>query len=147
MKPVQVVLFVSAIATAAQAQTAPPPSDTPPGTQPEGVGTARVRDGFYVRVNSNTSYMRIAGAGPRGHASVEGLGTGVLIAMGGTLARGLVLAGTLQATNTTAKFDGGPFEGATLAIGDRTIRASTKVDATVFQLGGLVDFYPRASLG
>ncbi len=106
-----------------------------------------VRQGFYLRVNSNTGYTIMAGRGPSGSATIAGLGTGVLVAIGGTVARGFILAGMIQATNVMARFDGGPFEGVHFTLGERTINASQKVDAVASQLGALVDWYPKPSLG
>jgi hypothetical protein len=96
---------------------------------------------------TNTGYLVIAGDGPNGHASIAGLGSGALVALGGTVTRGVILAGTIQAANTPATFNGGPFGGATVTRGDRTTNASAKVDATVSQVGALIDYYPHPALG
>jgi hypothetical protein len=66
-----------------------------------------------------------------------------MIAIGGTLARGVVLAGTMTTSSLTAKFKGGPYEDRSIPIGDRSVPASSKADASLLQLGLLLDWYPN----
>ncbi|MBN1611831.1 MAG: hypothetical protein JW940_34690 [Polyangiaceae bacterium] len=69
------------------------------------------------------------------------------IAIGGSIARGWVLAGTIGGSAITNTLDGGPFEDATVTADGETTSASAKVAATVSHLGVLVDWYPDPSTG
>jgi hypothetical protein len=122
-------------------------ADAPAANSEPTIPRSSTRNGFYLRVNSSAGYATVAGDGPSGRASISGLGSGVQLAIGGTVTRGLVLAGSLQATNTKATFEGGPFDHTTLTLGDRRINVSPKVDAMVSQLGALADYYFGQSLG
>lgn len=66
-----------------------------------------------------------------------------MIAVGESLARGVVLAGTATTSSTTARFKGGVYEGREIALDDRTTAASPKADASLLQLGLLLDWYPN----
>jgi hypothetical protein len=106
-----------------------------------------VRDGFYLRVMSTIGYARSSGDGPTGSARVAGLGAGSIIAIGGSLWHGLVLAGTMQATEVTGQFHGGPYAGATFASGGSAVPVTDKARVASSQLGVLVDWYPLQAQG
>jgi hypothetical protein len=106
-----------------------------------------IRHGFYLRVGSGLGGVNLSGSGPKGTASLSGLGATSLFAIGGNIVSGLVLAGTIQSSTITTTFTGGPFEGETLTSNGKSLTASSKADATAAQLGLLVDWYPNLSDG
>jgi hypothetical protein len=67
--------------------------------------------------------------------------------MGGSIGRGLVLAGTLQASTLQATFKGGPFRNATLDVDGSNIAASHSAYGSFTELGLLIDWYPNISAG
>lgn len=101
-----------------------------------------MRDGFYFRSLFASGWLNFHGTGPSGDASVNGLGGGNLLAIGGSVTKGLVLAGTLQFLQVTGKLDGGPYRGALFDAGKATHAVSQNVAATASQIGVLVDWYP-----
>lgn len=116
-----------------QAAQAPLPacdvSATPsPCTQPS---DAYRHDGFYFRVSNETQYLALVGSGPEGSASVTGLGSGGMFAIGGTPLPGLVIAGTLGSSTLRGKFKGRPPE-----------EAEEDASAASAMLGVLVDWFP-----
>lgn len=106
-----------------------------------------MRAGFYLRVLGGAGYARFHGTGPHGSVSASGLASHSTIAIGGGLARGLAVAGTVQSAAVESTFDGGPFSNATLSSGDGTATASSKAKVSEGQLGALVDWYPNPSKG
>ena len=70
-----------------------------------------------------------------------------VIAIGGSIGRGVVLAGTLQTMSESATFKHGPFEGKNIVPSDRSVSASSKADATFSQIGLLLDWYPNPAAG
>jgi hypothetical protein len=105
------------------------------------------RTGFYLRFIEGTGYAKFSGTGPQGSVSASGLGSHSTIAIGGGVARGLAIAGTIQSTMTEATFAGGPFTKATLTTDSGTAVASAKAKLTQAQVGALVDWYPRLQSG
>jgi hypothetical protein len=142
-------------ASAAVASTQPPSAatSTPPSPEPAQPTTTEApasaepcdcscrakRSGFYLRFGSGPSVVGVTGTGPHGKVSTRGGGDTSTIAIGGSVSRGLVLAGTVHASVITSTLDGGPFEGATVTVGGETKDASEKVAATFSHLGLLVD--------
>jgi hypothetical protein len=91
--------------------------------------------------------MGVRGTGPFGKTSTTGGGETFTIAIGGSIAPGWVLAGTIHASTITNTLDGGPFARATVTSAGETTNASAKVAATFSHLGLLVDWYPNPSRG
>lgn len=131
-----------AVLPAAPPMRLAPPSDHHP-YRPHG----RVHEGFYLRLGSGPSFTTLRGHGPSGSASITDSGTSGFIAIGGALAPGLVLAGTLQGTAFNADFKGGPLTDATVRSNGQTRSASRKADGGFGMLGILVDWYPRPAGG
>lgn len=100
-----------------------------------------------MRVVSGPGFVSMAGDGPNGKVSLKGLGTGAIIAIGGSIGHGLVLGGTLQASDLTAKFNGGPFIDATVTAQGKTVSATDKAMIGTSGLGLLIDWYPSMSAG
>ncbi len=96
---------------------------------------------------SGLGFVSLRGRGPRGATSLSGMGSETLVAIGGSLVRGFVLAGSLQASTVNSSFDKGPFEGVNLVVDGRSIAASTKAMVQLSQLGLLVDWYPDPDAG
>ena len=69
------------------------------------------------------------------------------IALGGTLVQGLVLAGTLRGSTATGTFKAGPFDGATGTSNGQSLTISSKAEASAAEVGVLIDWYPKPSLG
>jgi hypothetical protein len=76
-----------------------------------------------------------------------GGGESSTFAIGGSIARGWVLAGTIQGSTITNTLDGGPFVDASVTSDGETISASAKVAATFSHVGVLVDWYPDPTKG
>jgi hypothetical protein len=96
--------------------------------------------------------MSVAGDGPLGSASVAGLASGGRIAIGGSLAPGLALAGTISgATITGGTFNGGPYNQANQATivtsSGNPITASARATASFAQIGVLGDWFPDPAGG
>ena len=97
-----------------------------------------------MRIVSAPAFVSLSGTGPRGSAKLRGLGDASVISFGGSIARGLVLGGMIQATGLTAKFSGGPFAGSTVTTADgKTFDASRKAAAGTAGLGLMLDWYPK----
>jgi len=126
---------------------APPVRLTPPSDYRPYQVRPRAHDGFYLRLGSGPSLVTLRGHGPAGSASITDAGTSGFIAIGGALAPGLVLAGTLQGTAFNADFKGGPLTDATVSSNGQTRSASRKADGGFGMLGILVDWYPRPAGG
>ena len=118
------------------------PSDDSPND-----ASSRIRDGFYLRMTFGAGYLSMSGKGPRGRVSITGMSSDSTIAIGGTLVRGLVLAGTLRGSTATGTFKGGPFEGSSVISNDKSLPASSHADANSAEVGVLIDWYPRPALG
>jgi hypothetical protein len=106
-----------------------------------------LHQGFYLRLTSGPSFMTLNGHGPYGSASLTGAGYGGMIAIGGAVAPGFVLAGTIQGSAFNAEFNGGPFENATVTANGKTHKASDRATGGFGMLGVLVDWYPEPSGG
>jgi hypothetical protein len=109
----------------------------------------RIHQGLYLRLGSGPSFVTLRGHGPTGgSASITDSGTGGFIALGGAVAPGLVLAGTIQGTGFNSKFKGGPFADATVVgANGETHSASHKAQGGFGMLGVLVDWYPQPTGG
>ena len=79
--------------------------------------------------------MAFTGHGPSGSASVAGLNSDTLLAIGGNVGEGLVVAGAVHAAQTRNTFEGSP------STPDR------KATALSGQLGVLVDWFPDPTGG
>lgn len=106
-----------------------------------------MRDGFYLRIFDGVGYGVLTGDGPTGSASVSGLSSISTLAIGGSVARRLVLAFLIQAVNVSGEFEGGPFADATLSVDGDQMPASETASATASTLGGFIDWYPMESSG
>jgi hypothetical protein len=115
---------------AATRTPAPGPSDTTPGQ----AGAYR-HDGFYLRAALGWAYGWLSGSGPYGSASVSGSSAALLLAIGGTPAKGLVVAGTVMGQGADGDLAGTP---------PGSSRSVTTV-APIF--GVLVDWYPAPEGG
>jgi hypothetical protein len=94
-----------------------------------------------------SSYMSFRGKGPSGAASVSGFASGSTVAIGGSIVKGLVLAGAVHAVAVTNDFKGGPFEDAQVTSEGTTVDASPRATAAMSTLGLLVDWYPNPRRG
>jgi len=144
--------------TPAASQAAPLPPPPPPGRVAPTPALKleqswlnpprRVHEGFYLRFTSGPSFVTLRGHGPLGgSASITDSGYSGSIAIGGAIARGLVLAGTLQGSAFNAEFEGGPFVGATVSANGRTRAASHDAQGGFGMVGVLVDWYPEPTGG
>ena len=124
-----------------------PPAPVPPRVRARDCASNWIRGGFYLRFASGFGGVNVAGTGPKGDASLSGLGSTSLMAIGGNVVRGLVLAGTIQASTVSSTFNGGPFVGENVTSNGKSLAASSKAGATTSLLGILVDWYPDPSDG
>jgi hypothetical protein len=106
-----------------------------------------MRRGFYLRFAGGPAVVALKGTGPHGRVASVGGGGSSTLAIGGSIARGWVLAGVLHGATITSTLDGGPFEDATVTSDGETTSASDKVAASVSHVGLLVDWYPDPSKG
>lgn len=125
----------------------PKPSGSPAALPTTDVPIRPARDGFYFRFGSGSSLLRLKGTGPNGVASIAGLGSGVNVALGGAIARGLVLSGAIHAINTTGEFKGGPYQNAQLTLGGETLDASSRATVSFAEIAALFDYYPSVTQG
>jgi hypothetical protein len=107
----------------------------------------RLRDGFYLRVTGGPAGLLLTGDGPGRSASIADGGWAQGFSIGGSVAHGLVLAGTAQSASVEAPFKGGPFRNATLSSDGGQTSASHLALASFTELGLLVDFYPDPRAG
>ena len=127
----------------AAATELPPPEPAPPPaceqsampspcTQPS---DAYRHDGFYFRLMNETQYFVFLGDGPEGNASVKVMGSGGMLALGGTPLPGLVIGGTVSSTTGRGTFKGRP-EG-------------SESDASISRVGlaAFVDWFPQPDDG
>jgi hypothetical protein len=97
---------------------------------------AYLHDGLYFRFDLGFGYMSFFGTGPVGHAALHGITNGtLLLALGGTPAPGLVIAGTIHIAGGSMDFHGAPHR----PEGSANINGS--------QLGVLLDWYPNPNDG
>jgi hypothetical protein len=108
-----------------------------------------MRTGFHLRVSSGLGYFAIRGNGPSGEVSLSTVGSSVGIAGGGTIVRGLALAGALHAVQGTGPFHGGPFENAVIqpSPANGSAPANAGAEVTLVQFGLLLDWFPNPRLG
>jgi hypothetical protein len=117
-------------------ETAPAPTPAPaPATAPSLPTDAYLHDGLYFRFAAGLSFTSLWGDSPTGNASLSGGGISLLLALGGTLADGLVL--------------GGMFD---IAVSDSTssslgVAPGTDVGGGLEGLDFFADWYPNARGG
>jgi hypothetical protein len=106
-----------------------------------------IHEGFYLRLNTGLSLLTMNGHGPTGSASLTGTGAGGMIAIGGAVAPGLVLAGTFEGSELDTVFKGGPYVDATVRANGRTRTASDRASGGFGMIGMLIDWYPQPKAG
>ncbi len=106
-----------------------------------------VRDGFYLRISSSVEPATFSGSGPSGSAKISGLGGGSSIAIGGSVVRGLVVAGMIRSTAVTSNFNGGPYADAQFSAKGETLTVTRKALASSSQIGAVIDWYPMEEQG
>ncbi len=157
--------------SAAPATPPPPPTSLPPapppvgatpaapasggGAEPVGFYVTRYRhDGFYLSVNTGIGVLSAWGSGPLGSASISGFASGGALAIGGTIAPGLVLGGVVREWSTTGTFNGGPvvtgttttyFANGMATPSHPTLTGNTHVAS--FEFGAFLDWYPNPEKG
>ena len=92
-------------------------------------------DGFYFRLMNEAQYLAFLGEGRNGDASVKGLSSGGMIALGGTPVPGLVIGGMMSTATLRGSFNGRP--------------SGSETNATVSRLmfGPFVDWFPDPNGG
>jgi hypothetical protein len=126
---------------------APAPAAPVPDAKPKKCKWEWVRDGFYFRMLTAVGYGSLSGDGPTGSARISGFGSGSLIGIGGSIMKGLVLAGALESTQVSGTFKGGPFAGATFTANGQVLGVSEKASGSLSGIGVLVDYYPMQTEG
>lgn len=125
--------------------TLAPPHDAPSSTLT--LTRPRVHEGFYLRLTTGPSVLTLNGHGPYGSASLTNGGAGGMIAIGGAVTPGFVLAGLVGGSAFNARFKGGPFEDATVSSKGKTSTASDRASGGFGMVGMLVDWYPEPTGG
>ncbi len=110
----------------------PRPGWAVPERSPEHAGAER--RGLYVREGNGTGYTWAIERHPHSDA-VSGLALSGSLAIGGTLARGVLLGGELRGSFVSEVFRGGP----SVAVGN--------TDIQFFQLGPRLDWFPDPAGG
>jgi hypothetical protein len=98
-------------------------------------------------MSSGPGFLSLRGNGPAGNASLASSGSFGGLTLGGSIARGLVLAGTVSGATTQATFSGGPFRDAKITVDGSELDASHKAEASFAELGVLLDWYPNPAAG
>jgi len=98
-------------------------------------------------MSSGPGFLSLRGNGPAGTASLASSGSMGGLTLGGSIARGLVLAGTVSGATTQATFNGGPFRDAKITLNGSELNASHKAEASFAELGVLIDWYPNPAAG
>jgi hypothetical protein len=91
--------------------------------------------------------MAFRGDGAQGSASVSGMSVNSIIAIGGSIMRGVVLAGTLQSSEASGDFKGGPYTNAVATANGESLALTKKATAGLSQIGALLDWYPSLDSG
>jgi hypothetical protein len=93
-------------------------------------------DGLYLRLGLGPAYSSFLGTGPQGAASISGTGVAFSVAVGGPIARGFVVGGTLRFADGAGHFTGAPAD-------------ATSTGSGYFgEIGSLfVDWYPDPERG
>jgi hypothetical protein len=115
---------------------------------------ARYRhEGFYLAADTGFGYLAAWGSGPVGSASISGLGTVADLAIGGTVAPGLVLGGVAREWSTTGTFNGGPTISAKTTYYMNGVATPTQLTlsgnahAQSIEAGAFLDWYPNPEKG
>ena len=124
--------------SAALDATPPAPPARKPARGCDGPSGSYCHDGFYARLTVGFFYSEFLGRGPQGNALVSSAGTDLNLTLGGTVARGLVIGGTIRGAlsglwEIRGTFVGGP-PGDTAA-------------GSLLLLGPMLDWYPVAEEG
>lgn len=137
----------------ATAPSSPPVLVAPPTESSPSWRRKLRHDGFYLAVGSGIGLVGAWGSGPNGSASIAGVGSSSTLAIGGSLAPGLSIAGVIQGGTTNGTFHGGPVIQATtmhVVNGQAVTTPSTlsgHATGNLFLLGAQVDWYPHADDG
>jgi hypothetical protein len=133
------------LSTVASAQDASPAALAPaePGVDEGGPpAEVRSRDGFYLRMSvAGPAFVTFFGDGPTGSASISALDSARGFAIGGSIAPGWVIGGTIQSSTADGTFEAGPLRDATIVNG-YTTAPSQRALATLTELGAFIDWYP-----
>jgi hypothetical protein len=142
---------VTVTATAAPpAEPAPPPEAM---AAPCGLRRPYRHEGFYLAVDGGIGYGSFSGTGPGGTASIDGAAYLGGLAIGGTVAPGLVIGGAFGILGTSGDFSGGPsitatatyhVNGAAAPPQSKVLTNTTALNATI---GAFVDWFPDPSDG
>jgi hypothetical protein len=124
------------------------PTPTPPSPDSQS-SISGLHQGFYFRSVSGIGYMSLFGDGPAGSASISGFAMTGGIAVGGTIARGFALAGTIFSATTTNTFNGGPFQNVTFTPSGTALpkKAATNAAGNLAALGLQLDWFPDPAGG
>ena len=92
--------------------------------------------------------MTAWGTGPNGRVSVRGVGSEVEATFGGAPVAGLVLGVAFRVWSGGGTFDGGPTVRATyMQAGQTTTKLLDQASLAAFEIGALLDWYPRPTGG
>ena len=141
--------------------TPPPPppvvtSPTPSSATAEPVILAVPQyrhQGFYLAAGGGGGFFSARGSGPLGDASVEGGGQVAYLGIGGTVATGLVLGGSLRTWIGSATFEGGPPITATTTYyangtpTKTTLTLSGHAHVATVEIGVMLDWFPNPEKG
>jgi hypothetical protein len=110
------------------------------------------RSGFYFRIGTGLSVLSFRGDGPNGTAKSTALGSEMTLALGGNIARGVVLAGAVHGVQSMGRFRGGPFENSSVVtVNDGStsepVDANDRANFGLSTIGVLLDVYPSLDMG
>jgi hypothetical protein len=135
--------------------TVAPPAAAPPSeavVAPCPCGRRYRHDSFYLGVNGGVGYGSFSGTGPRGSASIDGAAYLGGLAVGGTVAPGLVVGGELGILGVSGDYNGGPAITATVTYNvngapapqSKVLTSTTALNVTI---GAFIDWFPDPTDG
>jgi len=131
-----------------------PPTEAPPAPREFVSGRALYRhQGFYLSAGGGLAVLSAWGSGPSGSASITGVGSESDVAIGGTVAPGLVIGAVARTWSISGTFKGGPAISATATYftngqpSTSRLTLSGNARATTIELGAFLDWYPNPENG
>jgi hypothetical protein len=137
----------------------PPPSAPPAEAAPaprefvSGPAPRYRHQGFYLAAGGGVAVLSAWGSGPSGSASMTGVGSESDVAIGGTVAPGLVIGAVARTWSISGTFKGGPAISATATYftngqpSTSRFTLSGNASASTVELGAFLDWYPNPESG
>ncbi|HEY5961778.1 MAG TPA: hypothetical protein VIV60_34705 [Polyangiaceae bacterium] len=92
-------------------------------------------------------YTTLRGDGPNGSASISGLGSLSTILIGGSVSRGVVVAGMLQTSQVSNEYKGGPLRNVQATADGEPVEVTNHATGGLSSVGVFLDVYPMEQNG